>query len=65
MHGERIRLARLFGRSNGRAFVIAFDHGARRGATKGSEDAGAALRRIIGCKPDGIFITKGLLAPLR
>ena len=61
MHGDRIRLARLFGRSNGRAFVIAFDHGARRGATKGSEDAGHALRRIIGCKPDGIFITKGLL----
>jgi DhnA family fructose-bisphosphate aldolase class Ia len=59
--GDRIRLARLFGRRNGRAFVVAFDHGARRGAVKGSEDAGQTLSRIVACKPDGLFITKGLL----
>jgi DhnA family fructose-bisphosphate aldolase class Ia len=59
--GDRIRSARLFGRRNGKAFVIAFDHGARRGAVQGSESAGAALAQIIACKPDGIFITKGLL----
>ena len=58
---ERIRLARLFGRENGRAFVVAFDHGARVGAQTGSEDAGRTLSVIISCKPDGLFITKGLL----
>jgi fructose-bisphosphate aldolase, class I len=61
VYGDRIRLARLFGRDNGKAFVIAFDHGARQGAIRGSEDAAAAIRRIIGCHPDGVFITKGLL----
>jgi fructose-bisphosphate aldolase, class I len=64
MSGDKIRMARLFGRSNGKAFVVAFDHGARRGAVKGSEDPGAALSRIVACQPDGLFITKGLLHSL-
>jgi fructose-bisphosphate aldolase, class I len=59
--GYDIRLARLFGRPNGRAFVVAFDHGAKRGATKESRDAGHTIAKIVACKPDGLFITKGLL----
>jgi DhnA family fructose-bisphosphate aldolase class Ia len=59
MTGREIRLKRLFG-SNGKAVVVACDHGMFDGPHHGMEDIAAMLNRI-GTDADAILLSPGML----
>jgi class I fructose-bisphosphate aldolase len=52
------RLNRIF-RPDGRAFIVAFDHGQTEGPIRGIEDPGAALSAILAGGADAILATYG------
>ncbi len=60
MTGREIRLGRLFG-EDGRAVIVACDHGMFDGPHAGMVDIAAMLRRL-GPSPDGVLLSPGMLA---
>lgn len=61
MTGSEIRLGRLFGGRCRRTFIIAYDHGLTSDAVRPAGPPGSALERIVGCEPDGVLLSAGLL----
>jgi len=57
--GKRLRLARLF--RDGKALIVALDHGRRHGPIKGIEDMRATLRRVLEGSPDAVMMTPALI----
>ena len=58
--GKAIRLARILG-SDGRATVLAFDHGLQLGPVEGTEDPGHVLETAVEAGIDAVLVTPGLL----
>jgi len=58
--GKTTRLARLF-RADGRAVVIALDHGQFKGAMPGLESVPEIVRRVVDAGADGIILNPGAL----
>lgn len=54
-----IRLKRLF--HDGRALIVALDHGRRHGPIQGIEELGATLREILPAKPDAVMMTPAMI----
>ena len=61
MNGNDIRLGRLFDGSSRRTFIIAYDHGLTSDAVRPAGAPGSVLERIVGCEPDGVLLSAGLL----
>lgn len=59
MSGKTIRLRRLF--RDGRALIVALDHGRRHGPIQGIEDLEAALREILPARPDAVMMTPAMI----
>lgn len=57
--GKTLRQRRIF--RNGRAFIVAMDHGNAAGAVPGLEEPAKLVRAIARCGADGILVTPGLL----
>jgi DhnA family fructose-bisphosphate aldolase class Ia len=62
MNGAELRAGRLFDQTDGRAYIVAIDHGMLFGVQEGSEDAVAAVERSLATAPDALFISPGLLS---
>ncbi len=60
MIGKRTRLARLF-RADGRAVVIALDHGQFKGSMPGLESVPDIVKRVVDGGADGIILNAGAL----
>lgn len=58
--GKALRLSRIL-QEDGRAVIVAFDHGIVYGALLGSERAGEVLKKIVAGGADGVLMTTGLL----
>ncbi|MEM0223072.1 MAG: hypothetical protein QXT33_04700 [Thermofilum sp.] len=59
MSGKTIRLRRLF--RDGRALIVALDHGRRHGPIQGIEDLGSTLREILPARPDAVMLTPAMI----
>ena len=57
--GKRLRLKRLF--RDGRALIVALDHGRRHGPLPGIEDLGSTLRAILPARPDAVMLTPSMV----
>jgi DhnA-type fructose-1,6-bisphosphate aldolase and related enzymes len=57
--GKRLRLKRLF--RNGKALIVALDHGRRHGPLPGIEDLGSTLRAILPAQPDAVMLTPSMM----
>lgn len=62
MSGAQLRLGRLFDQASGRSFIAAIDHGVTLGVPKGAENAPEAIERVIGCQPDAVLLSPGMLS---
>ncbi len=61
MSGKNIRLARLFG-NDGRALIVALDHGRRHGPIPGIKNLGKTLKEIVKAEVDGIMMTPAMIS---
>jgi len=61
--GKRLRLKRIFG-EDGRAVVVAADHGLMLGPIKGVVNLRETLTRVVQGRPDAILLTPGQAASL-
>ena len=61
MNGSDIRLGRLFNGASGRTFIVAYDHGLTSDQVLPAGPPGDVLERIVGCEPDGVLLSAGLL----
>ena len=61
MDGVAIRLGKLFDRTSGRSFIIAFDHGLTSPAPISAGSPAAVLGKIAACHPDGVLLSAGML----
>lgn len=57
--GKYRRIDRIFGK-DGKAVMVAINHGLGYGPAKGIEDIGALLKRLMPLKPDSVTLHKGL-----
>jgi DhnA family fructose-bisphosphate aldolase class Ia len=57
--GKSLRLRRLF--RDGRALIVALDHGRRHGPLPGIEDLGSTLRAILPARPDAVMLTPSMV----
>jgi class I fructose-bisphosphate aldolase len=62
--GKKLRLGRVFNR-DGRAFVVALDHGILMGAVKGIEDLEDTVKKLIKVNPDALQVTPGAFRILK
>jgi fructose-bisphosphate aldolase, class I len=60
--GKQIRLSRLFSHPDGRAVVLAFDHGLQLGPMLGTVDLRAGVQLAVDAGFDGIILSPGALA---
>lgn len=57
--GKRLRLSRLF--RDGKALIVALDHGRRHGPIPGIEDMRSLLERVIPSRPDAVMLTPAMI----
>lgn len=61
MSGKNIRLARLFGK-DGRALIVALDHGRRHGPIPGIKNLEKTLKEIVRADVDSIMMTPAMIS---
>lgn len=59
MSGKLLRLKRLF--RDGKALIIALDHGRRHGPIPGIVNLGATLRELLPARPDALMMTPAMI----
>lgn len=59
--GKEIRMGQIFRKSDGRAVVVAIDHGGIAGPVRGIENPGAVVRDCVAGGADAILATRGLV----
>jgi len=59
MSGKKLRLKRLF--RNGRALIVALDHGRRHGPIPGVENLGETISRVMQAEPDAVMVTPSMI----
>ena len=62
--GKMLRLGKIFDPNDGRAVVVAADHGFMLGTIKGVENLEDTLKKVIGGGPDAILVSPGQAARL-
>ncbi len=58
--GKNIRLRRLF--RDGKALIVALDHGRRHGPIEGIKDLGSTLEKIVSAGPDAVMMTPAMIS---
>ncbi|ABL78238.1 class I fructose-bisphosphate aldolase [Thermofilum pendens] len=59
MTGKAVRIKRLF--RDGKALIVALDHGRRHGPIPGLEDLGKTLSTILQARPDAVMVTPAMI----
>ncbi|MGC8987443.1 class I fructose-bisphosphate aldolase [Infirmifilum sp.] len=57
--GKKIRIKRLF--KDGRALIVALDHGRRHGPIPGIEDMASTLEKVLEGRPDAVMLTPAMI----
>ena len=57
--GKKIRMRRLF--RDGKALIVALDHGRRHGPIPGIEDMRLTLERVLAGRPDAVMLTPAMI----